>query len=168
MNKMMLAAAAMFAAIGAVEARTPNYDESKVAPYALEDPLAFADGRKLSSPAEWPARRAEILGIFAKEMYGMEPPAPEAVVTELVEEGPTFAGLGIRRQYRMWFKADKSGPFIDWLLVLPNRPHGDNPAKKDGKVVCESAGKVPVVLMLNYRGNQTVLDEGEVKLPEGE
>lgn len=168
MNKMMLAAAAMFAAIGAVEARTPNYDESKVAPYVLEDPLSFADGRKLSGPEEWPARRAEILGIFAKEMYGMEPPAPEAVVTELVEEGPTFAGLGIRRQYRMWFKADKSGPFIDWLLVLPNRPHGDNPAKKDGKVVCESAGKVPVVLMLNYRGNQTVLDEGEVKLPEGE
>ena len=168
MNKIMLAAAAMFAAIGAVEARTPNYDESKVAPYALEDPLAFADGRKLSGPEEWPARRVEILGIFAKEMYGMEPPAPEAVVTELVEEGPTFAGLGIRRQYRMWFKADKSGPFIDWLLVLPNRPHGDNPAKKDGKVVCESAGKVPVVLMLNYRGNQTVLDEGEVKLPDGE
>ena len=56
MNKMMLAAASMFAAIGAVEARTPNYDESKVAPYVLEDPLSFADGRKLSSPAEWPAR----------------------------------------------------------------------------------------------------------------
>ena len=168
MKKLIVAAAATLAAIGTVEARTPNYNESKVAPYTLEDPLSFADGRKLSSPADWPARRAEILGIFAKEMYGAEPPAPEAVVTELVEEGPTFAGLGIRRQYRMWFRADKSGPFIDWLLVLPNRPKGDNPAKKDGKVVCESAGKVPVVLMLNYRGNQTVLDEGEVKLPEGE
>ena len=168
MNKMMIAVAAALAAIGTAEARTPNYNESKVAPYTLEDPLSFADGRKLSSPAEWPARRAEILGIFAKEMYGVEPPAPEAVVTELVEEGPTFAGLGIRRQYRMWFKADKSGPFIDWLLVLPNRPKGEKPAKKDGKVVCESAGKVPVVLMLNYRGNQAVLDEGEVKLPEGE
>ena len=168
MKKLIVAAAATLAAIGTVEARTPNYNESKVAPYVLEDPLSFADGRKLAGPADWPARRAEILGIFAKEMYGMEPPAPEAVVTELVEEGPTFAGLGIRRQYRMWFRKDKSGPFIDWLLVLPNRPKGDNPAKKDGKVVCESADKVPVVLMLNYRGNQTVLDEGEVKLPEGE
>ena len=98
----------------------------------------------------------------------MEPPAPEAVVTELVEEGPTFAGLGIRRQYRMWFRADKSGPFVDWLLILPNRPEGDDPVKKDGKVVCEGIGKVPVVLMLNYRGNQSVLDESEVKLPEGE
>ena len=168
MHKNTVAALAALLSIGVVEARTPNYNESKVAPYVLEDPLSFADGRKLSSPAEWPARRAEILGIFAKEMYGAEPPAPEAVVTELVEEGPTFAGLGIRRQYRMWFRKDKSGPFIDWLLVLPNRPKGDNPAKKDGKVVCESADKVPVVLMLNYRGNQTVLNEGEVKLPEGE
>jgi len=168
MKKLIIVAAATLAAIGTAEARTPNYNESKVGSYTLEDPLSFADGRKLSSPAEWPARRAEILGIFAKEMYGVEPPAPEAVVTELVEEGPTFAGLGIRRQYRMWFRADKSGPFIDWLLVLPNRPQGDNPTKKDGKVVCESAGKVPVVIMLNYRGNQTVLDEDEVKLPEGE
>ena len=86
MKKLIVAAAATLAAIGTVEARTPNYNESKVAPYTLEDPLSFADGRKLSSPAEWPARRAEILGIFAKEMYGVEPPAPEAVVTELVEE----------------------------------------------------------------------------------
>ena len=34
--------------------------------------------------------------------------------------------------------------------------------------IVSNAGKVPVVLMLNYRGNQAVLDEGEVKLPEGE
>ena len=32
--------------LGAVvaNAREPNYDESKVAPYTLEDPLTFADG----------------------------------------------------------------------------------------------------------------------------
>ena len=170
MNKFTAVAFAAAFAVSSFDAsaRPPNYDESKVAPYALEDPLAFADGRKLSGPEEWPARRAEILGIFAKEMYGMEPPAPEAVVTELVEEGPTFAGLGMRRQYRMWFRVDKSGPFVDWLLILPNRPEGDDPVKKDGKVVCEGIGKVPVVLMLNYRGNQSVLDESEVKLPEGE
>lgn len=44
--------------LGAVvaNAREPNYDESKVAPYTLEDPLAFADGRKLKDASEWPAR----------------------------------------------------------------------------------------------------------------
>ena len=59
----------------------PNYDESKIAPYTLEDPLTFADGTKLKGPEEWPKRRAEILEIFAKEMYGQEPPKPEALVT---------------------------------------------------------------------------------------
>ena len=85
--------------LGAVvaNAREPNYDESKVAPYTLEDPLTFADGRKLKDASEWPVRRKEILEIFAREMYGEEPPAPEAVVTELREEGSTLAGLAIRR-----------------------------------------------------------------------
>lgn len=90
-------------------ARPVNYDESKVAPYTLEDPLTFADGTKLRSPDEWPRRRAEILDIFAREMYGVEPPKPEAVVTEIVESGETLAGLGIREQVRMWFKADTWG-----------------------------------------------------------
>ena len=169
MNKFTAVAFAAAFAVSSFDAsaRPPNYDESKVAPYALEDPLAFADGRKLSGPEEWPARRAEILGIFAKEMYGMEPPAPEAVVTELVEEGPTFAGLGIRRQYRMWFRADKSGPFVDWLLVLPNRIAGEKVKTADGLIVCENREKVPVVLMLNFPGNHAVLDDEEVPLTEG-
>lgn len=155
--------------LGAVvaNAREPNYDESKVAPYTLEDPLAFADGRKLKDASEWPARRKEILEIFAREMYGEEPPAPEAVVTELQEEGSTLAGLAIRRQYRMWFKQDKSGPFLDWLLVLPNRVAEPLPNTKDAHVVCENREKVPVVLMLNYPGNHAVLNDAEVALPEG-
>ena len=35
-----------------------NYDESRIGPYALEDPLTFADGRKVRSAADWEARRA--------------------------------------------------------------------------------------------------------------
>ena len=148
-------------------AREPNYDEAKVAPYTLEDPLAFVDGRKLKDASEWPARRKEILEIFAREMYGVEPPAPEAVVTELREEGPTLAGLAIRRQYRMWFKADKSGPFLDWLLVLPNRVAETLPGTNGVHIVCENRAKVPVVLMLNFPGNHAVLDDAEVPLTEG-
>ena len=145
-------------------ARPPNYDESKVAPYTLEDPLVFADGSSVRTPADWDRRRAEIIGIFEREMYGRTPPAPEAVVTEVLEEGPTLAGLAIRRQYRMWFKADKSGPFVDWLAVIPNRISGDKPQVRDGRVVCENREKCPVILMLNYRGNHTVLTDKEVKL----
>ncbi|MBO7686119.1 MAG: hypothetical protein J6V72_07045, partial [Kiritimatiellae bacterium] len=146
-------------------ARKPNYDESKVAPYTLEDPLTFADGRKLKSAAEWPARRKEILEIFAREMYGQPPPPPETVVTELVEEGATLDGLGIRRQYKMWFKADKSGPMIDWIAFLPNSIQDLSPKK--GKVpACENERKSPVILFLNYRGNQELVTDPVVLFPE--
>ncbi len=146
--------------------REPNYDEACIESYTLEDPLAFADGRKLGNASEWPSRRREILDIFAREMYGQPPPGPETVVVDLREEGPTLAGLAIRRQYRMWFRDGKDGPFIDWLLVLPNRLAGTAPKIRDGRVICEDAGKVPVVLMLNYRGNHAMLDDPEVPLPE--
>ena len=82
--KKLLSISLMLAVLSSVQAETvklldrevvvrhPNYDESKIAPYKLEDPLVFLDGRKVSRE-EWPSRRREILNIFAKEMYGEEP-----------------------------------------------------------------------------------------------
>ncbi len=162
----MLSAAAIMSVQSTCCARPPNYDESKVAPYTLEDPLAFADGRKLKSAAEWPARRSEILDIFAREMYGQPPPPPETVETELVEEGGVLDGLGIRRQYKMWFKADRSGPAIDWVVFLPNMIQGLAPGMKGKSPVCENRQKVPVILFLNYRGNQELATDPEVLAPE--
>ena len=126
-----------------------NFKEDKIPPYVLPDPCTFADGTKLKDASEWPKRRAEILDIFAKEMYGAEPPKPEAVVTETVEEGKTLAGLAVRKQVRMWFKRDKSGPAVEWLIVRPRN------VKRP----------VPAFVLLNYGGNQTVLDDPEVVLP---
>lgn len=146
--------------------REPNYDETKVPPFTLPDPLVFADGRPVASPAEWPQRRREILDIFAREMYGREPPPPEAFEWELLEEGPILGGLGLRRQYRIWFRDDKSGPYLDWLVVLPNRIAGDNPKATDGRTVCENASPAPVILFLNYHGNHALLNDPQVILPE--
>ena len=53
------------------------------------------------------------------------------------------------------------------LLVLPNRIRREKPQTgPDGRVVCENREKVPVVLMLNFRGNHAILDDPEVPLPE--
>ena len=68
-----------------VYVHSPNYDKAKIPPYTLEDPLTFIDGRKVTKET-WPQRRREILDLFAKEMYGAEPPAPKALITELVNE----------------------------------------------------------------------------------
>jgi len=165
MKKLLLCGLAGLAC-RSVWARPPNYDETKIAPYTLADPLVFENGEKLVSPAQWPARRAEIVRIFEREMFGRTPPPPEAVVTELLEQGVTCAGLGIRRQYAMWFKKDKSGPRIDWVVFLPNRIQGLKPVLKDGVPVCENTEKVPVILFLNYRGNHELVTDPEVLVPE--
>ena len=123
-----------------------NYDESAVAPYVLEDPLVFADGRKVRSKEQWEARRQEILGIFQREMYGKIPPAGKGVYLKTIEEGPTLAGLGIRRQVRMWFRADRTGPKVDWLIVTPSH----------------TKGPVPVVMLFNYTGNHQILKDEEI------
>src|SRR6187402_3024085 len=39
-----------------------NYDESKANPYpTLPDPLTFKNGKKVTTAAQWPARRKEIV-----------------------------------------------------------------------------------------------------------
>ena len=128
----------------------PNYDAEKIAPYTLEDPLVFLDGRRVTTPAEWEARRREILGIFAHEMFGVEPPQPPEFVVEKFEEcDHALGGYAVRSQYRMWFRNDRSGPEIDWLLLRPRH------AKKP----------VPVIIFLNFHGNHQLIPDPEVLIP---
>ena len=125
----------------------PNYDVSKISPYTLEDPLTFLDGTRVVTADDWQKRRKEILALFAREMYGQEPPKPEALVIEKTEEKlDAFGGYGVRAQYSMWFKPDKSGPCIHWLLVRPRY----------------AKGPVPVILFLNYKGNHEMLPDEEI------
>ena len=150
MKSLAAVAAAMFV-FGLAHARPGNYDESKVAPFTLEDPLAFADGRKLKGPAEWPARRAEILRIFEKGMYGRMPPKPEQMVAELTDEKVTMSGFAVRRRVRQFFKEDKSGPFIDWLVLRPR--YASTPA--------------PVIVFLNSIGAIQLLPDNDLSVSDG-
>ena len=115
----------------------------------LEDPLTFADGRKVESKAQWLDRRKEILDIFQQEMYGQMPEALP-VYPEILEEGYTIEGTAIRRQIRMWFLPDRKGPKVDWLIIFPRY----------------ARGPVPVILTLNFNGNHTVLPDPEILLPD--
>ena len=125
-----------------------NYDKSKVGDYELENPLTFADGCLVSTAADWRLRRAEILEIFAHEMYGAEPPKPDALVTDLVAEKITCDGYARRRQYAMYFRADRTGPCINWFIWIPT-------AEKR---------PVPVILFLNYRGAHEYVNDDDIPL----
>ena len=127
-----------------------NYDEALAGPTPLQDPLVFADGRKVTTAEDWRMRRAEIVDLFAREMYGQPPPRPECVETELVDEKVSVSGFAIRRRYRMWFRRDRSGPCVNWICFLPR--HAAKPA--------------PVILFLNYRGNFELV--GDADIPVGD
>ena len=129
-----------------VAVRPRNSDPAKAGTYALEDPLTFVDGRKVATAADWAARRREILGVFAREMYGAEPPKPEAVVTELAFEKVSAATLATLRQYRMWFRSDRSGPSFEWTVWTPRH----------------AKGPVPVILFLNYSGAYELVKDPEL------
>jgi len=51
-----------------------NYDESKANPYPrLPDILIMNDGTKVTTPAQWKKRRAEIKAMFDEDVYGKYP-----------------------------------------------------------------------------------------------
>ena len=125
-----------------------NYDEARIPPYTLEDPLTFKDGTKVETWNQWRKRREEILSIFEKEMYGKRPPEPEALVTDLVDEKTTLGGRVIRRQHEMFFRTDRTGPKIRWITFIP----------KDAKK------PVPVILFLNYFGNHTLVNDSDIPI----
>jgi len=63
-----------------------NFDESKVPPYSLPDPLRFENGRAVTTPKEWwSKRRPEIVGLFDHEVYGRVPVKPPAVKWEVTK-----------------------------------------------------------------------------------
>src|SRR5204863_6478104 len=51
-----------------------TYDEKTANPYPnLPDPLTFINGSKVKSSADWWKRRAEILELFDRDVYGRRP-----------------------------------------------------------------------------------------------
>jgi hypothetical protein len=51
-----------------------NYNESKVTPYALPDPLLLKNGRRVTNAKTWwKERRPEIVENFDREIYGRAP-----------------------------------------------------------------------------------------------
>lgn len=128
-----------------------NYNKDKIPPYTLENPLVFRDGTAVRTPEDWTRRRAELMELFQSRMYGRLPPKPETLVTELIDEKETCSSFAIRRRVRMWFKADKTGPFIDWLIVRPK--HAARPS--------------PTLIFLNSLGSFQILPDKDLTVADG-
>lgn len=120
-----------------------NYDEGKAGGYTLPDPLAG-----VRTAADWKSRRrAEILALFERHVYGRTPPIEAPLKSEIVAtRDGALNGAANWRQIRIWLDGRTEGPAMDVLLVLPASP----------------AGRVPVWLGLNFNGNHATLDDPAV------
>jgi len=77
-----------------------NYDESKVAPYTLPDPLILSNGQRVRDAATWRnQRRAELIRLYESEIYGRVPANAPKVTWEVGEADRTWRnGTAIRKQ----------------------------------------------------------------------
>lgn len=143
----------ILAALALAAAPPVNYDESKVAPYTLPDPLVCRDGRRVTDASAWrEVRRPELLGLFAEHVYGKTPDtrlAQRGATREVLEPPtPALGGRATRTQWRVW-PLGKSGPHFDLLVHVPS----------------DAPGKVPAFLGLNFGGNHTTVDDPAVLPP---
>ena len=128
-----------------------NYDEAKIAPYTLPDPLVGTDGTKITDAQAWIAnRRSELLHLFKSQVYGRSPERPSALRFQVDSTDPqALGGRATRKEITISFTGNQDGPKMHLLLYLPNG----------------AKGPAPAFLGLNFQGNQTVSTDPGITLP---
>ena len=119
-----------------------NFDESKVGPYTLPDPLLSAGGRKVVTARQWnDERRPELLHLFETHVYGKVPRPGTPLQPRFQvksEDRQALGGTAIRREVSILFSEKPDGPRIDLLLYLPKK--------------AAARARVPAFLGLNFQG----------------
>ena len=131
-----------------------NYEEKDVHAYTLLDPLTLANGKPVRKAKTWfKQRRPEILQLFEQNVYGRTPAQARVPLRYKVEEAgtPALNGSAVRRQVTIFFTAKgEAGPRMHLLVYLP----------------AKVAGPTPVILGLNFQGNQTISTDPGILLHE--
>lgn len=148
---LFLIALGWVASVVGAAAQPINLDEAKVPKYTLPDPLVFENGTAVKSAQDWPKRRAEILSLFEKHVYGRTPEAARKakLKTGLVRTIPDFLdGKAVLREIRLTLPAAHGGDDVVMLLMLVTPKSAQNP--------------VPAFVGLNFPGNQSVHPDSRI------
>lgn len=137
----------------AVNAQGPssaNYDESKAGTFTLPDPLILNNGKPVPTAREWmKRRRAEILELFETNVYGRSPRPPKHIRFNVFDvDNKALEGKAIRKQVTIYFSPEEEKARENLLIYIP----------------ADAPKPVPVILALNFFGNQSVLDDSGIKL----
>jgi (4-O-methyl)-D-glucuronate---lignin esterase len=144
---------ALFLAAVCLGAQQPqaNYDEAKVPPYTLPDPLTMRSGEPVKDSRTWTARRRpEILALYETEVYGRSPARPPKPNYEVASvDKQALGGMAVRKLVTLYF-GDKAAPRMNLLVYLPAA------AKKPA----------PMFVGLSFNGIHAVSDDPGVPLAE--
>ena len=114
--------------------------------------MKMRDGTPVTSIRQWEqARRPEIAGMFATQMYGVDPRTKVKTGYRVIEENEqALGGKATRRQVQITFSANGMKHTADLLLYIPNG------VRKP----------VPIILGLNFKGNYTTTPDPAVVMTE--
>lgn len=126
-----------------------NYDEDKVSPYTLPDPLVLQDGRPVRDAATWlQLRRPELLKLYETDIYGRVPERAPKVTWRVVGIEPNALDDTAMRKEIVGHWGDKpDGPTLDVHLYLP----------------VKAAGPVPVLLHILFFGDPPAAPAGPAR-----
>ncbi len=128
-----------------------NYNESKIPPYTLPNPLTFSDETRVTDAKAWmERRRPEILGLFEEFMYGKTPGTLSSIKFAVTSSAEALDGKAIRKEVSAYFTGKENGPRMDILIYLPK----------------DAPRPVPMFLGLNFHGNHTIHSDPDITLSE--
>jgi hypothetical protein len=106
-----------------------NYDESKVKPYTLPDPLVLANGKSVKDAETWvKQRRPEILKLFQTEIFGHVPDnAPKVKWEVAATEANAMTGTATLKLLVGRIGDRPDGPRMNVSLYLPVKAEGPAP-----------------------------------------
>lgn len=111
----------------------------------LPELMRMEDGTPVETPEQFALRRAELLDLFEKNVYGYMPKDGYSVSFDVLEEGSALDGAAVRKQIKITVTTAKGSSDAIMLLYLP-----------------KSAQPVPVVAGLNFSGNHQVLQDDAI------
>jgi hypothetical protein len=123
-----------------------NYDESKITPYSLPDPLTMKDGNKVSTVEQWEKiQRPWLYHLFEDNVYGRFPVNKINFSYSLTNiDSNAMQGKAIRKMVTLYFNNNEDPKTsISLLLYLPK----------------EHLQPVPVFLGMNFYGNHSITRE---------
>jgi hypothetical protein len=117
---------------------------------SVPNPLVMFDGRPVTDGQMWvEQRRPELLAFFESHVYGKAPPPPlDAKYAVESMDDSALGGKAIHKEIAMTFSGN--GKTVTWHMTVYLPAHANGP--------------VPVILGLNFSGNQAICDDPGIPL----